>query len=201
METRIIIADDHSIVRMGLGSLIKQFGVNVVDEVSNCADLMSQLNNQAYTHLILDLIMPDGNALEIIENINSLYPNLTILIHTMQPIEVYGKILKKYKVHSYLYKGVSEFEIKKHIESFIKLENLSFSKQFDKDNNPFSSLAVRELEVLHYLLNGYRTKEISTTLGLKMNTISTIKAVIFDKVKADNFTHLLQLAHVHQISY
>jgi len=57
------------------------------------------------------------------------------------------------------------------------------------------------LEVLHYLLNGFRTKEISTTLGLKMNTISTIKAVIFDKVKADNFTHLLQLAHVHQISY
>ena len=201
METKVLIADDHSIVRMGLGSLIKQLNVSVVDEVANCADLMAQLNTETYTHLILDLIMPDGNALEMIENINRLYPDLSILIHSMQPIEVYGKILKKYKVHSYLYKGVSESEIKKHIESFIKLEDLPFSKQFDKDNNPFSSLAVRELEVLHYLLNGYRTKEISTTLGLKMNTISTIKAVIFDKVKAENFTHLLQLAHVHQISY
>lgn len=201
MDQKILIADDHSIVRMGLGSLIKQLNVSVVDEVTNCADLMAQLNAQKYTHLILDLIMPDGNALEMIENINCLYPDLSILIHSMQPIEVYGKILKKYKVHSYLYKGVSESEIKKHIESFIKLEDLAFSKQFDKDNNPFSSLAVRELEVLHYLLNGYRTKEISTTLGLKMNTISTIKAVIFDKVKAENFTHLLQLAHVHQISY
>lgn len=201
METRVLIADDHSIVRMGLGSLIQQLNVSVVDEVANCADLMAQLNIKTYSHLILDLIMPDGNAMEIIENINRLYPDLSILIHSMQPIEVYGKIIKKYKVHSYLYKGVSESEIKKHIESFIKLEDLVFSKQFDKDNNPFSSLAVRELEVLHYLLNGYRTKEISTTLGLKMNTISTIKAVIFDKVKAENFTHLLQLAHVHQISY
>ena len=201
MDQKILIADDHSIVRMGLGSLIKQLNVSVVDEVANCADLMSQLKTETYTHLILDLIMPDGNALEIIENINRLYPDMSILIHSMQPIEVYGKILKKYKIHSYLYKGVSESEIKKHIESFIKLEDLAFSKQFDKDNNPFSSLAVRELEVLHYLLNGYRTKEISTTLGLKMNTISTIKAVIFDKVKAENFTHLLQLAHVHQISY
>ena len=201
MDQKILIADDHSIVRMGLGSLIKQLNVSVVDEVANCADLMSQLKTETYTHLILDLIMPDGNALEIIENINRLYPDMSILIHSMQPIEVYGKILKKYKIHSYLYKGVSESEIKKHIESFIRLEDLAFSKQFDKDNNPFSSLAVRELEVLHYLLNGYRTKEISTTLGLKMNTISTIKAVIFDKVKADNFTHLLQLAHVHQISY
>jgi CheY-like chemotaxis protein len=76
MEPKVIIADDHRIVRMGLGSLIKQLGVNVVDEVSNCAELMSQLNNQTYSHLILDLIMPDGNALEIIENINNLYPNL-----------------------------------------------------------------------------------------------------------------------------
>lgn len=201
METRVLIADDHSIVRMGLGSLIQQLNVSVVDEVANCADVMAQLNIKTYSHLILDLIMPDGNAMEIIENINRLYPDLSILIHSMQPIEVYGKIIKKYKVHSYLYKGVSESEIKKHIESFIKLEDLVFSKQFDKDNNPFSSLAVRELEVLHYLLNGYRTKEISTTLGLKMNTISTIKAVIFYKVKAENFTHLLQLAHVHQISY
>jgi DNA-binding NarL/FixJ family response regulator len=97
MELKVIIADDHSIVRMGLGSLIKQLGVNVVDEVSNCAELMSQLNNQTYSHLILDLIMPDGNALEIIENINNLYPNLTILIHSMQPVEVYGKIYENIK--------------------------------------------------------------------------------------------------------
>jgi two-component system invasion response regulator UvrY len=201
MGIRVLIADDHSIVRMGLGSLIKQLHVSVVDEVANCAELMAQLNTESYSHLILDLIMPDGNALEMIENINRLYPDLSILIHTMQPIEVYGKILKKYNVHSYLYKGVSESEIKKHIQSFIRSEDLAFSNQFDKDSNPFSGLAVRELEVLHYLLNGYRTKEISTTLGLKMNTISTIKAVIFDKVKAENFTHLLQVAHVHQISY
>ena len=74
-------------------------------------------------------------------------------------------------------------------------------KVLDIEVNPFTSLSVRELEVLHYLLNGHRTKEISTLLGLKMNTISTIKAAIFDKVKAESFTHLLQLAHVHQISY
>jgi len=201
METKVIIADDHSIVRMGLISLIKQFNVQVVDEVATCHELMLQLKNKPYTHLILDLILPDGNTLEIIENINKLYPKLSILIHSMQPIEVYGKILKKYHIHSYLYKGVLENEIKYHIESFIKSIPLVMSKLVDNEENPFATLAVRELEVLHYLLNGYRTKEISALLGLKMNTISTIKSVIFDKVKADSFTHLLQLAHVHQISY
>ena len=201
METKVIIADDHSIVRMGLSAILNKLQVKHVDEVSNCAQLMQQLQAETYTHMILDIILPDGNSLEIIENINNLYPSISILIHSMQPIEVYGKILKKYKIHSYLYKGVSEHEINYHLESFIKGVTMNFSKVIENDENPFSTLAVRELEVLHYLLNGYRTKEISTMLGLKMNTISTIKSVIFDKVKAESFTHLLQLAHVHQISY
>ena len=201
MDTKVIIADDHSIVRKGLSYLIKQLNVQVVDEVGSCNQLMQSLKKKTYTHLVLDIIFPDGNALEIIENINNLYPKLAILIHTMQPIEVYGKILKKYQIHSYLYKGFSENEIKYHIESFINSLPLTMSRVPDSEVNPFSTLAVRELEVLHYLLNGYRTKEISTLLGLKMNTISTIKSVIFDKVKAESFTHLLQMAHVHQISY
>ena len=182
METRVIIADDHSIVRMGLGSLIKQLGVNVVDEVSNCAELMSQLNNQTYSHLILDLIMPDGNALEIIENINNLYPNLTILIHSMQPVEVYGKIASKFQIHSYLHKGASESEIHYQLELFVKNQPLQIKKKLDDTINPFSTLAVRELEILHYLLNGHRTKEIATSLGLKMNTVSTIKSNIFEQI-------------------
>ena len=126
-NTKIIIADDHSIVRMGLSSLIKQYHVSVVDEVVNCSQLMQQLKNEPYTHLILDIILPDGNSLEIIENINNLYPKLSILIHSMQPIEVYGKILKKYNIHSYLYKGVSENEIKYHVESFINSVPLAMS--------------------------------------------------------------------------
>jgi DNA-binding NarL/FixJ family response regulator len=201
METRVIIADDHSIVRMGLSSLIKQFNVQVVDEVATCNELMQALKNDTYSHLVLDIILPDGNTLEYIESINEKYPDLSILVHSMQPIEVYGKISNKFKIHSYLHKGASESEINYHLELFIKNQPLSIKKKNEDTGNPFSTLAVRELEILHYLLNGYRTKEIANLLGLKMNTVSTIKSNIFDKVKADSFTHLLQLAHVHQISY
>jgi DNA-binding NarL/FixJ family response regulator len=87
MDSKVIIADDHSIVRMGLSSLIKQFNVQVVDEVATCNELMQALKNDTYTHLVLDIILPDGNTLEIIENINNSYPKLSILIHSMQPIE------------------------------------------------------------------------------------------------------------------
>jgi DNA-binding NarL/FixJ family response regulator len=201
MEVKVLIVEDHSIVKMGLTAILNRMQVQTIGEVSTCADLMIELGNNEYTHLILDIILPDGNTLEYIDTVNEKYPHLSILVHSMQPVEVYGKISNKFKIHSYLHKGASETEINYHLELFIKNQPLVLKKKLDDMGNPFSSLAVRELEILHYLLNGFRTKEIANSLGLKMNTVSTIKSNIFDKVKADSFTHLLQLAHVHQISY
>jgi len=201
MEPKVLVAEDHSIVKMGLTAILNRLQVQTVDDVSTCIGLMEALANNQYTHLILDIILPDGNTVEYLEKINEKYPNLSILMHSMQPEEVYGKIANKFNIHSYLYKGASETEINYHLELFIKNQHIVLKKKMEDSSNPFSTLAVRELEILHYLLNGYRTKEIANLLGLKMNTVSTIKSNIFDKVKADSFTHLLQLAHVHQISY
>jgi DNA-binding NarL/FixJ family response regulator len=201
METKVLVVEDHSIVKMGLTAILNKLKVQEIGDVSTCAELMNELATNDYTHLILDIILPDGNTLEYIDTINEKYPHLSILVHSMQPEEVYGKISNKFKIHSYLHKGASESEINYHLELFIKNQPLVIKKKIEDSSNPFSTLAVRELEILHYLLNGYRTKEIANSLGLKMNTVSTIKSNIFDKVKADSFTHLLQLAHVHQISY
>ena len=201
MEPKILIADDHSIVKMGLTAILNKMGVKQIDTVSNIAELKETLNRNVYTHLVLDIIMPDVNSIELLEQINTTNPYLSILVHSMQPVEVYGKIASKFQIHSYLHKGASESEIYYQLELFIKNQPLQLKKKLDDTINPFSTLAVRELEILHYLLNGHRTKEIATNLGLKMNTVSTIKSNIFEKVKADSFTHLLQLAHVHQISY
>ncbi len=201
METKILIADDHSIVKMGLTAILNKMGVQNVDTVNTIEELKNEIGSSNYTHLILDIIMPDGNSLELIESINTKYPNLSILVHSMQPVDVYGKIANKFNIHSYLHKGASESEINYQLELFIKNQPLHLKKKLEDSVNPFSTLAVRELEILHYLLNGHRTKEIAASLGLKMNTVSTIKSNIFEKVKAESFTHLLQLAHVHQISY
>ncbi len=201
MDLNVLVAEDHSIVKMGLTAILNRLSVEKVADVSTCSDLMQELATNHYTHLILDIILPDGNTVEYLDKIVEKYPNLSILIHSMQPIDVYGKISNKFNIHSYLHKGASETEINYHLELFIKNQPVLIKKKMENTTNPFSTLAVRELEILHYLLNGYRTKEIANLLGLKMNTVSTIKSNIFDKVKADSFTHLLQLAHVHQISY
>lgn len=201
METKILIADDHSIVKMGLTAILNRMGVQNVDTVNSIEELKAEMEKSTYSHLILDIIMPDGNSLELIESINTKFPQLSILVHSMQPSEVYGKIANKFNIHSYLHKGASESEINYQLELFVKNQPLNLKRKLEDSVNPFSTLAVRELEILHYLLNGHRTKEIAASLGLKMNTVSTIKSNIFEKVKAESFTHLLQLAHVHQISY
>mgnify|MGYP000420270881 CR=1 FL=1 len=102
METKILIADDHSIVKMGLTAILNRKRVLNVDTVSTIEELKEALNKEKYTHLILDIILPDGNSLELIESINEKYPSISILVHSMQPIEVYGKIANKFNIHSYL---------------------------------------------------------------------------------------------------
>ena len=71
--------------------------------------------------------MPDGNTLEIIENINKLYPKLSILIHSMQPIEVYGKILKKYKINSKLEFYVTSLTNSNFLIRTIKINTLDLA--------------------------------------------------------------------------
>lgn len=68
-------------------------------------------------------------------------------------------------------------------------------------DNPFTSLAPRELEILHYVLKGIGTKDIADSLNLKMNTISTIKTRIFEKTTAGNIKELMELATLYNVNY
>ncbi|MEX0636892.1 MAG: response regulator, partial [Ferruginibacter sp.] len=92
MQPEILIADDHSMIRKGLKLLLQiQLGYQQITEVGSCSGLMNELVKKKYSHLILDIILSDGNSLEIIPNIRRVYPDLKILIFSMQPSEVYGE--------------------------------------------------------------------------------------------------------------
>src|SRR3569833_3122073 len=94
MQPKILLADDHSMIRKGLRASFKfELGYTDVAEVSNCNELMKELKNIRYTHLILDINLSDGSSLEVLPNIKQLYPELKIAVLSMQPAAIYAKVL------------------------------------------------------------------------------------------------------------
>ena len=203
MSNAILIADDHSMIRKGLKLYLQ---INLlqqdVTEVSHCHEVMKELIKKKYTHLLLDIILADGNSLEIIPNIRRVYPNLKILVFSMQPAEVYAEALKQYQINNYLSKTAGEDEILRELKRFIESKDDEHRPPvIQHKQNPFSTLAPRELEVMHYVLKGMGTKDIAEVLNLKMNTVSTIKSRIYEKTNAINIKELLELASLYNVSY
>lgn len=203
MQPSILIADDHSMIRKGLKLHMQlNLGYNDISEAGTCSELMKELVKKKYTHLILDIILSDGSTLEVIPNIRRVYPDLQIMVFSMQPAEIYGEALKQYGIHYYLSKSVGDEEIAQRLQQFISNEAPHTSKSVIRhQDNPFISLAPRELEILHYLLKGIGTKEISETLNLKMSTISTMKNRIYEKTNAGNIKELIELATLYNVNY
>ncbi len=203
MQPQILLADDHSMIRKGLKLYLQlDLGYTNLTEVSSCGELMKELVKKKYTHLVLDIILSDGSTLEVIPNIRRVYPDLHILIFSMQPEEIYGEALKQYGIRYYLSKSAGEEEILRLLRLFIQNE-FPVKKQngISVEGNPFTTLAPRELEILHYVLKGIGTKEIAETLNLRMSTISTLKNRIYEKTNAANIKELMELATLYNVNY
>ena len=203
MQAKILIVDDHSMIRKGLKLYMQMnLGYSDIDEVGTCNELMKELVTKKYTHLVLDIILSDGSTLEVIPNIRRVFPELQILVFSMQPAEIYGEALKQYGIQYYLSKSAGEDEIISVLQKFLQNE-MPAAKPAGLQNidNPFTLLAPRELEILHYVLKGIGTKGIAETLNLKMNTVSTIKNRIYEKTNASNIKELIELATLYNVNY
>jgi DNA-binding NarL/FixJ family response regulator len=202
MQPKILIADDHSMIRKGLKLHMQlTLGYDDISEVATCNELMKELVKNKYTHLILDIILSDGNTLEVIPNIRRVYPDLHILVFSMQPAEIYGEALKQYGINFYLSKSVGDDEMILVLQKFIQNEAPVRRTNIQHQDNPFKTLAPRELEILHYVLKGIGTKEIAETLNLKMNSVSTMKTRIYEKTNAGNIKELMELATLYNVNY
>lgn len=203
MPRRIILLDDHNMIRKGMKLFLQlNLGCENITETGSCSELLITLKQAAYTHLILDIILTDGNALEIIPTIRNLYPNLKILVFSMQPPEVYGEALKQYGIRHYVSKTASEEEILNSLQDFMENKpRMVRDTDANGNQNPFSLLSPRELEILHYVLKGVGTKQISDMLNIKMNTVSTLKFRIYEKTGTSNIRELIELAILYNVNF
>jgi len=204
-KIRIILADDHCLLRAGLKMLLESRpGIIVVGEASDGVETMRLLEELPTDILILDLSLPNMDGLECIHEIKSRGIRVKIIVLTMHNDEDYMKAVMRAGAMAYVQKGAVHTELFKAIEAVthgkIYLGHketqtllhsfLSETQVYPENDNPYKILSAREREVLKQLCQGYLIKEIADNLGVSSKTIDTYKARIMEKL---HFTHKNEL--------
>jgi two-component system invasion response regulator UvrY len=205
---RILIVDDHSIVRKGIKLLLKERLEVESDEATDGRTVLEKIKEKTYDLLLLDINMPDTDAGKLLSTILSMKPGQKILIFSMNDEDLFAKHYLKLGAEGFLSKGASDNEIilaiqhvlsgKKYISPQL-VETLGKDLSSIKYKNPFELLSERELAVAAALLKGHSISEISDTMALHPSTIGTYKSRIFDKLGIRSLIDLTELARIYKM--
>ena len=211
METnRVLIADDHTIVRSGIRLIIRDFLPSAVfDEASNGDEVISFVKKNDYELIVLDINMPGTDSIALVTNVFAYRERSKVLIYSMNSEDLYAKRFIKLGVLGYLNKESKTEEIRKAIDCVLR-GDVYISKRIRKDlsedmrakkggDNPFEKLSDREIQTVRYLLDGYSLLEIRKILNVHSSTVGTYKTRIFEKLKIKTIHDLGELARMYQL--
>jgi len=206
---RILIADDHPIVRRGLRQiLIDAQDISVVGEADTEAAVLAQLREQEWDVLVLDLAMPGRGGLDVLKQVRAERPHLPVLILSMHPEEQYAVRALRAGADGYLTKeGAPEklLEAIRKVASGGKYVSEQLAEQLAVEiarpggRPPHEALSDRELQVLVLLGAGRTVSEIATQLSLSVKTVSTYRVRILEKTGLKNTAELIEYAVTHQL--
>ncbi len=206
-EIIFLLADDHSIVRQGMEIVISDIVPNAkVYQTSSLHQVLELIESKGIEMAIIDAHFPDGNSLHILPQMKSVNPDIKILIFTGLEEELHGLKFIKAGADGYLSKLSEEEEVREAITTFIEkgeyfsalLRNLLLQFVYNPDLiSPLNILTKREMEIAELYAEGYGNLEISNSLNIKQNTVSTIKKNIFEKLKIENIVELVELVKTH----
>ena len=201
---RIVIADDHTIVREGLKQLLAATGdLNVVGEARNGQEVMQQVRGNDFDILLLDMSMPGKSGTELIKQVKDEKPKLRVLVLSMHDEHQYAVRAIKSGASGYLTKDSASTQLVTAIRkvsaggAFISAEvaeALALSAMPQGEGPPHTALSDREYQVFQMLASGTSVSEIAARLNLSVKTVSTHKARLLEKLGARNQTELVHYA-------
>jgi len=207
---RILIVEDHAIVRMGIEFLITDmFSTVEVQQAATFSTALDILSRSAFDMVLLDINIPEGENNRMIQIIRKIQPVVKVLIFSGLEEEIYALHYLNAGANGYLSKGASEDDYKAAIMSVLndgkyvsaKVQRLMVKNILDNkyiSSNPLEDLSKRELEVMYLLAQGKWTKEIATILDLKETTISTYKSRIFEKMEVNNVIEMFRKLELYK---
>ena len=188
---RILIVDDHEIVREGVKRIFdKESGINV-GEAGTAAEALRVINEQDWDVVILDLSLGRRNGLELLKELRQLRPALPVLILTMHSEEQFARRAFKAGAAGYMTKDSPRSELVNAVDKVIRggkyfsqslAEKIIVELERGTDRPPHETLSDREFEVMRLIGSGKTVGEIAALLALSDSTISTYRARILEKM-------------------
>ena len=199
---RVLISDDHAILRSGLKEiLMRDLPGAVCGEAENAREVLDQVQRQRWDLVILDVTMPGPSGIDVLRDLKRLHPKLPVLVLSMHPEDQYGKRVLKAGASGYMNKDVAPDELIKAIHKVLAggryvspalAEKLALELGEETGRPLHETLSDREFEVLRMIASGRTVSEIAETLHLSVTTVSTYRTRILEKM---NLTTTAELMH------
>ena len=207
--TRILVADDHAIVREGLRRILQSApGIEVAGEAVSGDDVMARVREGGFDLLLLDLSMPGKSGIELIKWAKSVRPELAVLVLSMHQEEQYAVRAIRAGASGYVTKESASAllvaAIRKVADGGLYIspgvaEQLALTLRPQAAGLPHQTLSDREYEVFSQLVSGGSVSDIAARLHLSGKTVSTHKARILEKMGMDSVADLVRYAVAHQL--
>ncbi|MEM5389338.1 response regulator transcription factor RqpR [Paraburkholderia phymatum] len=200
MSLRILIAEDHAVVREGVRQLLIDRGVaDEVDEAQTGAEALAQASKHVYDVILLDISLPDINGVEVLKRLKRKVPRIPVLMFSMYREDQYAVRALKAGAAGYLSKTVDTVQMIAAIQqvaagrkyvSPAMAEALADYVSYDGEQMPHEKLSDREYQTLCMLASGKRLTDIAVALSLSVKTVSVYRTRLLEKMKLRNNAEL-----------
>jgi DNA-binding NarL/FixJ family response regulator len=206
---KILIADDHAVVRRGLKQILgEEPDMAVFGEARNTEEVLKNIREQNWDILILDITMAGESGLDVLKTLKHTRPKLPVLFLSIHPEDQYAVRVLKAGAAGYMTKESAPEELVKAIRKVLRggkyispslAEKLAFDLETDSEKPPHESLSNREYQVMCMIASGKTVKVIAEEMYLSVKTISTYRQRILEKMKMKTNAELIRYAIKNQL--
>lgn len=201
---RVLIADDHALVRAGIRALVEKIeGVVVVGEAGKGSEALELVKELKPNLMLLDITMPDGGGFDVLDHVTKKYPEIKVIVLTVHDAGEYAIRALREGAAGFLPKNAASIELEQAIETVIRGEVyispetsrktlLEYGKGTKKDL--LATLSPRQREVLRLIAEGRTTKQIAQLLEISVKTVETHRAQLMDRLDIRDVASLVRYA-------
>jgi DNA-binding NarL/FixJ family response regulator len=207
---RILIGDDHAVVRRGLKQILAdEFADAVFGEAGNGAEILERIWKEPWDLLLMDVTMPGRSGPEILKEIKCVQPTLPVLVLSVHPEDQYAVRVLKVGASGYLTKDAAPEELANAVRKVLAggryvsaslAEKLAAGLATEAKKSPHEGLSDREFDVLRMIGSGKTVKEIAAELSLSVKTVSTYRVRVLQKLEMKNNAELTRYVIENRLS-